>query len=43
MTTMSDHEAEVRATIVAYNEGRAGDSYHPGYTDRERIAWNQGS
>lgn len=34
--------AIVRSSIVAYNEGRAGNPYHPGYTDHESIAWQIG-
>jgi len=32
----------VRASIVAYNEGRAGNPYHPGYTEHEAMAWEIG-
>jgi hypothetical protein len=27
---------------VAYNEGRAGNPYHPGYTEHEAMAWEIG-
>lgn len=37
-----DLTAIVRSSIVAYNEGRAGSPYHPGYTEHERIAWEAG-
>lgn len=37
-----DLTAIVRSSIVAYNEGRAGNPYHPGYTEHERIAWEAG-
>ena len=32
----------VRSSIVAYNEGRAGNPYHPGYTEHEAMAWEIG-
>ena len=35
-------EAIVRSSIVAYKEGRNGESYHPGYTEHERMAWEIG-
>lgn len=38
----SDLQVIVRSSIHAYKEGRNGESYHPGYTDHERIAWEIG-
>lgn len=35
-------EAIVRSSIVAYKEGRNGESYHPGYTEHESMAWEIG-
>mgnify|MGYP001770376624 CR=1 FL=1 len=37
-----DLTAIVRSSIVAYNEALAGNPYHPGYTEHERIAWEAG-
>lgn len=37
-----DLTAIVRSSIVAYKEGRNGESYHPGYTEHERMAWEIG-
>ena len=39
---MSDPESTVRPIIVAYNEGKSGNPYHPGYTENERVAWEIG-
>lgn len=34
--------AIVRSSILAYKEGMNGESYHPGYTEHERMAWEIG-
>jgi len=39
---MDEKQGIVRASIVAYNEGRAGNPYHPGYTEHEAMAWEIG-
>ena len=39
---MDEKQGIVRSSIVAYNEGRAGNPYHPGYTQHEAMAWEIG-
>ena len=39
---LPERQAIVRASIVAYKEALAGNPYHPGYTEHERMAWEMG-
>ena len=39
---LPERQAIVRSSIVAFNEGRHGIPYHPGYTEHEGIAWGIG-
>ena len=39
---LEEKQAIVRSSILAYKEARNGESYHPGYTEHERMAWEIG-
>lgn len=39
---LPERQAIVRSSIVAFNEGRHGVPYHPGYTEHEAMAWETG-